>query len=289
MRIILASLVVPMALSATSVAAQDAAPAPQNPPVVEDDFGGDSITVGVGAAMLPSYEGADDYNITPAPGAIGSVSGFAFLLAGNRLSVDLVPNQPGPVWDVQAGPLGVVNFNRNRRDAIDDARVRALPTRGLAVELGGYLGIGKTGVLTSPYDKLSVSVSYRHDVSGVHDAGILVPTINYVTPLSRKAAAGLFVSAERAERGYAQSYFGISPTDAIASGLPAFDARGGWKNYTLGALGTVALSGDLLHGWKLVAGGTYRRMLNDFGDSPVVSIAGDRDQWLGAVGIAYTF
>jgi MipA family protein len=29
--------------------------------------------------------------------------------------------------------------------------------------------------------------------------------------------------------------------------------------------------------------------LNDFGDSPVVSIAGSRSQWLGVVGLAYTF
>jgi outer membrane scaffolding protein for murein synthesis (MipA/OmpV family) len=30
-------------------------------------------------------------------------------------------------------------------------------------------------------------------------------------------------------------------------------------------------------------------MLNDFADSPIVSIAGNRNQWLGGAGIAYTF
>jgi len=30
-------------------------------------------------------------------------------------------------------------------------------------------------------------------------------------------------------------------------------------------------------------------MLNGFADSPVVRIAGSRNQWLGAVGLAYTF
>jgi outer membrane scaffolding protein for murein synthesis (MipA/OmpV family) len=132
-------------------------------------------------------------------------------------------------------------------------------------------------------------VSYRHDVSGDHDSAIWQPTINYFTPLSRKAAVGLFASAEHAGDGYARTYYTVTPAQATASGLPAYDADGGWKNYTVGALGTYALTGDLLHGLKLVAAGTYRRMLNDFAASPVVSVAGDRDQWMGAVGLAYTF
>ncbi len=274
-------------LAAVPAAAQDA-PAP-TAGIAPEELGGDSITVGAAGAYLPDYEGSDDMRIVPAPGAIGSVAGFSFLLAGNRLSVDLIPNQPGPTWDVQAGPIGVVNFNRTNVDSIDDARVRALGELDTAIELGGYVGIGKTGVITSPYDKLSISLSWRHDVSNVHDSAIWQPSINYFTPLSRKAAVGLFGSFEYAERGYARSYFSISPTQSVASGLPVYTAGGGWKNWSVGALGTVALTGDLLHGFKLVGGVNYRRMINDFGDSPITSVAGSRDQWLGAVGIAYTF
>ena len=76
---------------------------------------------------------------------------------------------------------------------------------------------------------------------------------------------------------------------SLASGLPRFTTRKGWKNYSLGALATVSLTGDLLHGLKLVGGGTYTRLLNDFGRSPIVSIAGDRSQWQGVAGLAYTF
>ncbi len=214
---------------------------------------------------------------------------FAFTLAGNRASLDLARDKPGPGWDFQAGPVAVVNFNRSSTKSIDDPRIKALGKVDTAIELGGYVGIGKTGVITSPYDKLSVSVSYRHDVSGSHDSAIWQPTINYLTPLNRKTAVGLFASAEHAGKGYARTYFGITPGQSAASGLPAYAASSGWKNYTIGTLATYALTGDLLHGVKLVAAGTYRRMLGDFGDSPVVSIAGDRDQWMGAVGLAYTF
>ncbi|HEY0037310.1 MAG TPA: MipA/OmpV family protein, partial [Longimicrobium sp.] len=77
------------------------------------EAGGDSITIGAGAVYLPDYEGSNDYRFTAAPGAIGSVEGFSFTLAGNRLSVDLIPNRPGPGVDVQFGPVSVVNFNRS--------------------------------------------------------------------------------------------------------------------------------------------------------------------------------
>ncbi|VVS96289.1 MltA-interacting MipA family protein [Sphingomonas sp. EC-HK361] len=249
----------------------------------------DTITVGAAIVSIPDYEGSDDSRITGAPGAIGSYKGFGFVLAGNRLSVDLIPDRGGEGIDFQAGPIAVVNFNRSSLNSIDDPRIRALGKVDTAIELGGYVGVGKTGVITSPYDRLSVSLSYRHDVAGAHDSGIWQPTVNYLTPLSRKAAVALFASAEHADSGYADTYFTVTSTQAVASGLPAYRARSGWKNYTLGALGTYALTGDLLHGWKVVAGGTYGRLLNDFGDSPVVSIAGSRSQWLGALGLAYTF
>jgi MipA family protein len=275
------------AAATPAIAQNTAASTPPDATQPETQFG-DTITVGAAVVSIPDYEGSDDSRITGAPGAIGSYKGFGFVLAGNRLSVDLIPDRGSDI-DIQAGPIGVVNFNRSSLKSIDDPRIRALGKVDTAIELGGYVGIGKTGVLTSPYDKLSVSLSYRHDVAGAHDSGIWQPSINYLTPLSRKAAVALFASAEHADGGYADTYFSVTPGQAVASGLPAYRARGGWKNYTLGGLATYSLTGDLLHGLKVVAGGTYGRLLNDFGDSPVVSIAGSRSQWLGAVGLAYTF
>ncbi len=279
-RLRLAVAALPLLVAGTPALAQQSAAA-------EDQQ--NSITVGLGAIYGPDYEGSDDNRIAVGPAAFGSIGGHSFTVLGTRASVDLIADPQGPGWDVEAGPIAVVNFDRTSIKSIDDPRIKALGELDTAIELGGYLGIGKTGVVTSPYDKLSVSLSWRHDVSGDHDSAIWQPSINYFTPLSRKAAVGLFASAEHVGDGYARAYFGVTPAQAAASGLPAYRAEGGWKNTTIGALGTYALTGDLLHGFKLVAGGTYKRLLGDFADSPVVSVAGDRDQWMGAVGIAYTF
>lgn len=278
-------------LGALPAAAQEQTAAPPTPAeeVVADDRTGDFAIVGIGVGVLPDYEGSDDYALSPVPAAIGQVSGFRFLLAGNRVSVDLVRDGVGPTWDVQAGPIGVVNFNRGSADAIDEPQVALLDERGTAIELGGYVGLGKTGVVTSDYDRLSFTVSYRHDVSDVHDSGIWAPTLSYATPLSTKALVGLFLSAEHVGDGYGRAYFSVTPAESLRSGLPVYDAEGGWKNWTIGLAATHSLTGDLTNGLQLVAGGTYRRMLGDYGDSPLTDLVGSRGQWLGAVGLAYSF
>jgi outer membrane protein len=285
-RILLASTIVAATLVATPALAQDAGGTSGTD---QFDLSRDTVTVGVAGALIPDYEGSSHDRLVPGPAAIGSVGGFNFSVIGNRASVDLIRDKPGPGIDIELGPIAVVNFNRTNSDSIDDPRVAALPERGTAIELGGYAGIGKTGVITSQYDKLSLSVSYRHDVSGVSDSGIWEPAITYLTPLSTKAAVTVFGSMQHAGRGYNETYFGITPADSIASGLPVYSAHAGWKNYTLGAAFVYSLTGNLLHGLKLVAGGTYTRLLNSASYSPVTRIAGSPNQWVGAVGVGYTF
>ncbi len=288
---VIAPLAVAGALSLAAPAlAQDTTVA-TNPAAAEmaGQLGKNTITIGLGAAYLPDYEGSNDYSFSPAPAALAYIDGHTITLIGNRLSVDLIGDRNNRDWDFQAGPIGVVNLDRTAPSRIDDPRVRALGKIGAAVELGGYVGIGKVGVVTSPYDRLSVSVSYRHDVTGVHDSGIWQPSVNYFTPLSTKAAVGLFATAEHAGRGYARRYFSIDPNQSVASGLPVYNARSGWKDWSVGGLATYSITGNLLKGWKLVGGVTYGRMVNDFADSPIVSQAGSRGQWLSALGVAYTF
>ena len=288
-RHLLASAAFLLLATAAPAFAQDGPAARTDNDQLAADLGKDTVTIGVGGAYLPDYEGSNDYRFTPGPVAIGSIKGFNFSVIGNRASLDLIPNRKGQTIDLQFGPIGVLNFDRSSLKSIDDLRIRALGKRSTTVELGGYVGIGKTGVITSPYDKLSVSVSYRQGVSGAHSSYIWQPSVTYLTPLSRKAAAGLYGSAQYAGQGYANTYFTISPTQSIASGLPSFNARKGWKNYMVGGFLTYSLTGNLLHGFKIVAGGSYTRELGDYSYSPVTRIAGSPNQWLGAAGIAYTF
>jgi outer membrane scaffolding protein for murein synthesis (MipA/OmpV family) len=57
----------------------------------------------------------------------------------------------------------------------------------------------------------------------------------------------------------------------------------------LGLLVNHSLSGDLTHGISLFAAGGYSHLAGDFKDSPIVDLRGSASQWLGALGLAYTF
>ncbi len=96
-------------------------------------------------------------------------------------------------------------------------------------------------------------------------------------------------SAEWAGGGYADYYYSIDAADALASGLPVYDADDGLKHWRLGVLGNYALSGDLTHGWSIFGTGAFTKLTGDFKDSPIVDLRGSSTQWLAALGVAYTF
>lgn len=287
----LATLIVAAcAVSSAPAFAQNADPIGQSPSSQPDIVtGGDSVSIAVGIATIPTYEGSDKNRIIPAGLVRGTISGISFISRGAQLFVDVVPSKPGPTWDFQLGPVAGLNFDRTSRKNIDDVRVEALGKRKTAIELGGYTGIGKTGVITSDYDKISLSVSYVQDVNKAHKSYIISPEFDYGTPLSRKAYVGLSASANYVGGEYADTYFSIDTAGSLASTLPAYNAGKGWKNYQASVFVTYSLTGDLTHGVSAVGGVSYSRLLGDFARSPVVRIAGDKDQLLAAIGLAYTF
>lgn len=248
----------------------------------------ETVTVAAGGAYIPSYVGSDDYIFVPAFGARGTVSGFHFVFQGTQASLDLIRERDPHALDFQLGPVAGINLSRTSR--IKDPQVKALGELDTAVELGGYVGIGKTGVITSDYDTLSASVSYVHDVAGAHDSYQVTPAITYGTPLSRKAYVLLNASMDYVGRKYGDYYFTVTPAGSVASGLPAFSARkSGMLGWGVTGLVNVSLTGDLTGGLSLVGGGGYYRVNGRYARSPIVSIAGDRDQWYGGLGLAYTF
>jgi outer membrane protein len=277
-------------LAATPAIAQNSDAPGQSPrPQPEIVTGGDTVSVAVGLATIPGYEGSDKNRLIPAGLVRGSISGINFITRGAQIFVDVVPGGNGPTWDFQLGPVAGLNFDRTSLKQINEPRVEALGKRKTAIELGGYIGIGKTGVITSDYDKLSVSVSYVRDVNKAHKSYIITPELDYGTPLSTKAYVGLSVSASYVGSEYATTYFSVDTAGSLASTLPTYNAGKGWKNYALSGYATYSLTGNLTHGLSILGGVSYSRLLGDFAQSPIVRIAGNRNQLLAAIGLGYTF
>jgi outer membrane scaffolding protein for murein synthesis (MipA/OmpV family) len=250
------------------------------------DDGRDTFTIGLGASYLPSYEGSDSYVLSGAGLARGRVSGFSFYTRATALYVDVLREPAGAPLNIEFGPM--VNLRLDRTSRIRDPQVRALGEIDTAVEGGAFFGVTRNGVLHG-YDFLTARIDVTHDLTNTHDSLIVTPNLEYATPLSRHTLVGLSVSADHVGGGYADTYFGVTPTGAAASGLTAYDADSGFKNVRLTLLGTQSLSGDLRRGLGLFAIGSYSRLLGDFKRSPIVRDAGDADQFFAAVGLTYTF
>lgn len=257
---------------------------------VEEDHS--NLTLGAGVAVVPSYEGSDDYRVLPFPQARGKVHDFAFWTRGPSLYIDAIPNLDSAALDLQLGPVATVRMDRSSLKSIKDNQVRALGERDTAVEVGGFVGIGKTGVITSAYDNLSARVSVTKDVAGAHRGMVVTPAVEYFTPLSVRSFVGLGVSADWVSKRYGAYYFDVDPAGALASGLPTYGRagdKGGLKRIGANLTGGYSLSGDLRRGWVLAGVVGYNRMLGRYGDSPVIDVAGSKNQWVGAIGIGYTF
>lgn len=251
--------------------------------------GGDRITVGVGVASTPSYVGSDSSTIIPMAAVQGQISGISFNTQGTALYVDAIPSSGKPGWKLTLGPLAAVRLDRT--SGINDSAVRALGKLKTAVELGGSVGIQRTGVVTSPYDTLSLSVSYQHDVAGAHSSYVASPEIDYSTPLSEHAYVSLSGSADYVGKGFGRYYYSVDQAGSVASGLPVYAGadKAGWKDWNLSMLAMHTISGNLLHGWGVFATGGYQRLLGAYARSPIVAEAGSPNQWSGAVGVEYTF
>lgn len=283
-----ALLAAPLLLLAAPAVAQDVTNPPATAPVNPPETGGDRITVALGAASVPDYEGASSNEWIPAGAIIGRVSGIDFFTRGTQLYVDLVPDAPGPGTGLEFGPIVAARFDRTNK--VDQPQVRALGKIDTAWEVGGFVGVTRTGVVTSDYDVLTLRLAYLRDVSDTHDSYVLTPQINYTTPLSTTTLVSLGASADYVGKGYGRTYFSVTPAQSLASGLRPFDAgKSGWKRLNLQAFAVQSLSGDLRRGWGIGAGVLYGRLFGRYKDSPIVRDVGDADQWSAAVGITYTF
>ena len=264
------------------------------PAAREDDsdrkWSRDYIAIAGGVLSSPDYNGSDDRRILPAFYVRGRVSGYSFSTRGTNFQVDLIRHRRGQTTDYKFGPI--INLRGDRTSGIKDAQVEALGEKKLAVEVGFFTGVTHTGVITSAYDQIGFRFVALKDVSGRHGSWAASPTIDYGTPLSKRAYLGVSASVNFYGKGFGRYYYDIDALGSAASGLPVYTGAGRKATagkYTLGLAGAYALSGDLRKGFVLIGGAQYARMGSRYADSPIVKDVGSANQWLFGGGLAYQF
>lgn len=252
-------------------------------------FDGDWVTIGAGAALGASYDGSDDYVVSPLPFFQGRLGGVAINPRAAGLALDFIPDVAGKT----AFSLGVAGrVNRNRADQIADDVVRDYGELDTAIEVGPTVGVSFPALL-NPFDSLSLSADVLWDVAGAHEGRTISPSITYFTPVSRGAAVSLTLSARHVDDDYAEYYYSVpvAPvTVAPADALPVFAAEGGFDKAGATVLVGLDFDGDITNGgFAGFAIGGYSRMLGDGKDTPYTAIRGSADQWFLGAGIGYTF
>jgi outer membrane scaffolding protein for murein synthesis (MipA/OmpV family) len=269
------------ALASVPAAAQDA---PDT-----STLNGDRITVGAGAVYSPSYRGSDNYSVSPIPVIIGQIGGVEINPRAGGVALDLIQDNRDSGFGFSLGP--VASYTANRARGIRDDVVRASGKLDEAVELGGTVGVTAYKLL-NPYDSLTLSADVRWDVASAHKGMVWSPSVTYMTPLSRGSLVALTASASHVDDDFTQYYYSVTPGQSARTGgvLPVYGADGGWDAANIGLLGALDLDGNLLNGgFQLLGIAAYSRMLGDGKDTPFTSIRGDADQWIGGLGLAYTF
>ena len=224
----------------------------------------DTLTVAVGGAVLPDYEGSDDYRIIPAGAVRGQYHRIGFTTRGSYLYVDFVPRVAQARH--RLGPIVGARFNSRRH--INDPVVKLLPRRNTALEVGAFAGIGFHG-LTNPYDHLAFRVDVLHDVASAHQSTTFSPNVEFSTPLSRTTYASANVGAEFVSNKFADYYFSITPADSLASGIAGLQRRrrdeeleGGAAAQPVDYRRPAAWAVDLRH-WAILAPGRRFQTLAD--------------------------
>lgn len=286
-------------LAAAPLAAQDPgaeAATPESPAATAETapsagtvFDDNWLTIGAGGALTASYDGSDDYVLTPLPLVQGKLGGVSINPRAAGIALDFIPDAAGKT----GFSLGVAaRLNRNRAVQIKDDVVAAYGELDTAIEVGPTVGVTIPGVLHQ-YDSLSLNADVLWDVAGAHGGMTINPSVTYFTPLSRAVAASFALSARRVDDDYAAYYYSVPvapPSVPAGSRLPVYNARGGFDKAGANLLVGFDFDGDLTNGGlaAFVLGG-YSRMLGDAADTPFTSIRGSRDQWFLGAGLGFTF
>ncbi|MCK0127422.1 MipA/OmpV family protein [Erythrobacter sp. F6033] len=248
------------------------------------------LTVGAGAGLTPSYSGSDDYVVIPLPLIVGRVGGIGISPNGPGFNLDVLSqasSEGPPETSLSFGPTFRIRGDRNGQ--IKDPVVELAGDLDTALEVGVQGGVSFPGVLNR-FDRVAISTAVRWDVLGAHDGMLIEPGVSYFTPLGRGAAVQIIGSVSFVDDSFADYYYSITPAQSTATGLPQFTAEGGLNSFGTTAIATVDLDGDVLNGgFNIYMVGGFSRLVGDAADTPFTAERGSASQFIGGIGLGYTF
>jgi len=231
-------------------------------PAVAGDTPGIEFELGGGGSIAPRYEGSSDYLFSPYPTfrlkRLTFSNGFQ-IGGGDGMGLSLYPSFA----------------YRGARKAADTPALTGLADVDRTVELG----VGAS--YTTPGFKVFGEV--RKGIGG-HDGYVGEIGADMIAHPSDQLTLSAGPRASFASGDYMDTYFGVSAAESIASGLPQFTPRSGFKSIGVEASARYDVTGN----WAVESSAGYNRLIGDAADSPVTGV-GSRNQFNFRLGIVRHF
>jgi MipA family protein len=224
-----------------------------------------AIRVGAVAVVGQRYQGASDQKVSAVPGI--------FLHASNGLFAD---------------PLNGIGYSFEQIGGLQyGLRVNLETGRSVESTLPGFEKIkarANPGVFANYAvdDKLTLRSALRLGMGEGADGSLLHLGGSYKVLQLGFFGVSLNASVKYADSNYMQSYFGVTPAQAAASGLKAYQPSAGFAAAKVGLTAGTPLSRQIFVFTNL----SVQRLLGDAGNSPIVSKKTQPTAFLGGV---YTF
>ena len=240
-------------------------------PVLPPVSGSWTVMVGVGGEYKPDFEGANRAMLSPVPIFAIRRAGSTEQFRGPRDSSSIAVVDFG---DLRAGPAA--KFVSSRK-ASNYSELNGLGDISTTVELGGFIEY-------YPVDWFRTRGELRQGIGGHH--GVVADlSADFIVPIIQRLTISAGPRFTWESTNATAPYFGIDAAQALASGLPAYDAKGGPHSVGAGAQVSYRINPQ----WEVHAYVEYERLLGDAANSPLVTLRGSPNQTTFGIGASYAF
>jgi outer membrane scaffolding protein for murein synthesis (MipA/OmpV family) len=224
--------------------------------------------IGLGAGSAPDYEGSDDYQAVPMFLYNQTFeSGRYVKLMGPNLKVNLLTSK-----SYSLGP--VLNYHPERNH-VDNNQVDKMDKVDAALEAGVFGGVA--------FDNFLLDIEFLADVSSSHDGFTIQPAAGYRWKLSSSLTLTPKVFMTYASEDYMSTYFGLNSGNRGTSTLPNYNADAGIKDVGFNLVANFTP----WENWGFMGIWSYKTLLNDAEDSPIVDDEGNDNQFAAALMVTY--
>ncbi len=231
-----------------------------------------TVQIGVEGWVMPRWQGSDgNYIFVPIPLLDVRKAGTPERFHGARDGFGLALIDLG---QFRAGPVGAIRLPRKESK---DTKLTGLGDVDTAYEFGIF-----AEYMWAPW--LRTRAEVRQGTGGHH--GIVADlTADAIGALSRQLTVAVGPRVTLATDSATSPYFSITSAQAVASGLPVYDAKGGVRSVGAGAKARYLWTPQI--GTHVFV--EYERLTGDAKNSPLVALRGSPDQWTFGAGVTYAF